>query len=178
MKINWIILHHSGGTEADPKADTSHHTFADIDNYHRSLGWGGCGYNYVIEKDGKLTQGRKDNEIGAHTIGYNDRSIGIVMCGNFDVTLPTQNQIDTLKVLVTSKMHEHHVPIDNVVPHRKFASKSCYGNLLSDNWIKSLILPATFPSEPCTSLKVELERKEEQIGVLQWLINSLIKFKK
>jgi N-acetylmuramoyl-L-alanine amidase len=178
MKIKYLIIHHFGGTQGDAKADTSYQTFKDVDDYHRSLGWGGCGYHYVIERTGKVTQGRKDNEIGAHTIGKNEESLGIALAGNFDVTLPTPEQIEALKQLVTDKMYEHHVPIDNVVPHRKFASKSCYGNLLSDNWIKSLILPATFPSEPCTSLKVELERKEEQIGVLQWLINSLIKFKK
>lgn len=30
---------------------------ADIDRHHRSLGWKGCGYHYVIPTDGTLEEG-------------------------------------------------------------------------------------------------------------------------
>jgi len=35
-----IIVHHSGGTDANPLADTSNQTFEIIKNYHVSLGVG------------------------------------------------------------------------------------------------------------------------------------------
>ena len=49
----YIIVHHTGGTDDNPLADTSHHTFEIVDAYHKSLGWDGIGYNWFIEKDGK-----------------------------------------------------------------------------------------------------------------------------
>ena len=33
---------------------------ADIDRYHRSLGWKGCGYHYVIPTDGTIEAGRDE----------------------------------------------------------------------------------------------------------------------
>ena len=56
----WVIVHHTGPTAYDPKADTSHHTFEDVNEYHRqkwdfksSLGYY-IGYHYFIEKDGTV----------------------------------------------------------------------------------------------------------------------------
>lgn len=132
-----LIIHHTGGTNADPLADTSHHTFKDVDSYHKSLGWGGCGYHYFIEKDGKVTQGRKDSEEGAHTIGQNTSSLGICLAGNFDLTLPTQAQEDALRDLLKQKTKEHN--ISQILPHRAFAKKSCYGKKLSDTWASDLV---------------------------------------
>ncbi len=39
---------------------------ADIDRYHRSLGWKGCGYHYVIPTDGSVEAGREEMKIWAH----------------------------------------------------------------------------------------------------------------
>lgn len=134
----YIIVHHTGGTNANPLADTSHHTFKIVDEYHKSLGWEMIGYHYFIEKDGALKAGRAENYHGAHTIDYNQKSIGICLAGNFDITLPTQEQINTLKTLLTDIRNRYLIPLDKIVPHRKFANKTCYGMKLDDNWARSL----------------------------------------
>ena len=54
----YIFVHHTGGTDKDPFADTSHHTFEGVKNYHLSLGWQDIGYHYFIEKDGTVHTGR------------------------------------------------------------------------------------------------------------------------
>lgn len=54
---------------------------ADIDRYHRSLGWKGCGYHYVIPTDGTIEAGRPEEEIGAHCRGHNAHSIGVCYIG-------------------------------------------------------------------------------------------------
>ena len=138
-KPEYLIIHHTGGTDANPLADTSHHTFEVVDEWHKSLGWDGIGYNYFIEKDGKLQSGRPENIKGAHTIGYNDKSIGICLAGNFDFSLPTTEQVNTLKELLKTLQNRYKIPAEKIVPHRKFASKTCYGNKLSDDWARNLI---------------------------------------
>lgn len=146
--IQYIIVHHTGGTNAQPLADSSNYTVKQCDADHRIafnmkslLGWY-VGYTYFIEKNGTVTQTRKDGEEGAHTVGYNKNSIGICLAGNFDATLPTQAQIDSLKKLVKEKKALYNIDIKNIVPHRKFAQKTCYGNRLSDDWIQKLIAPS------------------------------------
>ena len=54
---------------------------ADIDRHHRSLGWKGCGYHYVIPTDGTIEAGRPEPTVGAHCRGHNRHSIGVCYIG-------------------------------------------------------------------------------------------------
>lgn len=142
----YIIVHHFGGTDANPKTDTSNQTFQVVDSWHKYL-WGFrsslgyyCGYHYVIEKDGKITQARADNEAGAHCIGHNQDSIGVSLAGNFDITDPTSKQIAVLKAFLVQKAEQYSIPLSNIVPHRVFATyKSCYGTRLKNEWARNLV---------------------------------------
>lgn len=154
--IRNIIVHHSGGTDAQPLADSSNYTVQQCNSDHSirfnmksSLGWF-VGYHYFIDKFGKITQTRKDTEEGAHCKGYNNTaydkvnfpnnlSIGICLAGNFDAFMPTQAQINALKSLLEQKVKEYNIPIKNIVPHRKYANKTCYGKRLNDTWAQSLL---------------------------------------
>lgn len=143
--VMYLVCHHTGGSDANPLLDTSQHTFEQVNEYHRlkwnfksSLGYY-IGYQYYIDKNGKVTQGRADTEEGAHTIGANNSSIGICLAGNFDATDPSDAQIRSLQALLKKKMIQYSVPLFNIVPHRKFQQKTCYGNKLSDDWAQSLV---------------------------------------
>lgn len=136
----YLIVHHTGGTDLDPLADTSSHTFAIVNDWHVQKGWGKIGYHYFIDKTGLLTQGRADNEEGAHTIGYNTKSLGICLAGNFDATLPTEAQKISLAKLLTDKSKQYAIPLEKIVPHRFCASKTCYGKLLGDDWARRLLI--------------------------------------
>lgn len=159
MEIKYIIVHHEA-----PPTIVNGDRFNIVDQYHKSLGWKGIGYQWFIEKSGQKKQGRKEGETGAHTIGHNDDSIGICLAGNFDLELPTENQIKSLISLVKEKMTQYGIPIEKVVPHRFYATyslakqgvqapntskwatwdntqpyKSCWGSKLPDSWIKDLL---------------------------------------
>lgn len=154
IKINNIILHHSGGTDSDPMADSSNYTLEMCERDHKrrfpnmrsSLGYY-CGYHYFIDKKGKVTQTRQDWEEGAHCVGYNNHpgddpsksAIGIHLSGNFDATLPVDEQKRALKPLLLRKMAEYSLPASKIQPHRKFAHKTCFGNRLPDNWGEKLV---------------------------------------
>lgn len=143
--LKFIIVHHSGGTDSNPLADSSNYTLTQCNADHKarfnmlsSLGHY-CGYTYFIDKNGVVTQTRKDGEEGAHTKGYNSNSIGICLAGNFDAFMPTQKQITSLTKLLKEKSAQYSIPASNIVPHRKFTSKTCFGKLLSDTWAADLI---------------------------------------
>lgn len=141
----YIIVHHTGGSDANPLQDSSNYTFAQCDKDHKvrfnfvsSLGYY-VGYHYYIEKDGTLHQARADGDEGAHTIGKNSSSLGVCMAGNFDFGMPTPAQVITLKELLIKKTSQYNIPAVNIVPHRTFANKTCYGNNLADDWAAKLI---------------------------------------
>ncbi len=140
-----LIIHHTGG---DGGFDTSNQTFEIVKAYHISLGWETIGYHYFIDKTGLVTQGRKDFYHGAHTkeMNMNNESLAVCLAGNFDLTLPTQAQIDSLRQLLVLKMDQYKIPKERIYPHRHFALnpngtpyKSCFGNKLSDAWARDLI---------------------------------------
>lgn len=168
----YLIIHHTGGSDAFPLLDTSNQSFEDVNAYHRtapnvwlgyysSLGYA-IGYHYFIDKKGKLTQGRLDTDEGAHTIGYNKQSLGICLAGNFDTTMPTKEQIEALKTLLSMKKAQYGISIDNIVPHRKFAQKTCYGRLLGDSWVLDILTPPSNTQlSTCLVENTELKKKVE-----------------
>lgn len=139
-----IIVHHTGGSDADPLSDSSSFTFKECDDLHKqrfdfmsTMGFY-VGYHYYIDKYGVMTQARADDEEGAHTIGQNTSSLGVCLAGNFDLTLPTEAQVITLKAFLLDKMKQYNISAKDIYPHRKYAVKTCYGNKLSDDWASKL----------------------------------------
>ena len=139
-KPRCLIIHHSGGTDANPLADTSHHTAEVIKSWHLAKGWSDVGYHWLIERNGKIVKGRDEMSTGAHCVGWNEKSIGICVIGNFDATLPTKEQEDSLRMLLREILNRYpNIPKDAIYPHRKYAVKSCYGKKLSDTWAVDLL---------------------------------------
>ena len=128
-----IIVHHSAATAPTPQFDA-------INDWHKARGFPlselgfYVGYHYVIEQNGQLRTARFEHEIGAHTIGQNDKSIGICLVGNFDKTEPTAQQVATLGDMLTSLCLRYRLDEDNIHPHRAYKATSCYGAKLRNYW--------------------------------------------
>ena len=158
-----IVVHHTGGTNANPLLDTSNQTFKIIQDYHISLGWENIGYHWVIEKNGKVVEGRPEHYYGAHTKeqDMNTKSIGTCLVGNFDATLPTKEQENALVGLIRAIQGRYpNITNDKIVPHRKYANKTCFGKLLPNNYAQTLL--AT-PPDPKDKIR-------EAIAILQSLV--------
>jgi N-acetylmuramoyl-L-alanine amidase len=68
----------------------------DIHKWHQARGFNGCGYHYVIKRDGSLQRGRPINKVGSHakTNGHNKYSIGICMIGGYNCPSGTSRPQD------------------------------------------------------------------------------------
>lgn len=150
-KPEYLIIHHTGGTDANPLQDSSNYTVQQCSNDHKARFnmksrtglW--CGYHIMIDKFGKRWVTRFDDEEGAHAKGYNSKSLGICLMGNFDATLPTQPQIDELKKVMKEKSDLYKIPVAKIIPHRNVAQKTCYGNKLSESWARDLLKTTVQP---------------------------------
>lgn len=115
-----LIIHHTavGGSSKQLHA---------VNRYHRdngfprsSIGWF-VGYHYFIEKNGSITQTRTHTDVGAHTIGWNTKSIGVCLAGDFNYEQPTRAQLSTLRSLVTRL----ELPVD--LHRNRQANRTCPG---------------------------------------------------
>lgn len=72
---------------------------ADIDRDHRSRGWKGCGYHYVIPTDGTIEAGRPEEMVGAHCRNHNKYSIGVCYIGGLaaDGVTPADTRTEAQK---------------------------------------------------------------------------------
>lgn len=107
---------------------------ADIDRWHRSQGWLGNGYHFVIKLDGTIESEAKGNrcrpleKAGAHVggcgPGWNKRSIGICLIGGTDnhgnavEDGYTQAQYDSLYWLINELDEDYPNQVNNVLGHR------------------------------------------------------------
>ena len=121
-----IVIHHTGNpTDDDLSA-------AEIDARHKSQGWSCIGYHYVVRKDGTVEIGRPHWTIGAHAFGENKHTIGIHVCGNFEIGEPTDRQIESLAMLLANLCTDYGLTIDrdHIVGHRELMSTACPGENL------------------------------------------------
>lgn len=62
--------------------------------------WWDIGYNFMVGGDGYVYEGRGWKKEGAHTYGYNARSIGIAFIGTFNNELPRPDQMKACQLLI------------------------------------------------------------------------------
>ena len=122
-KITEIIIHCSATPEGR-KVTTD-----QIDRWHKERGFKEIGYHYVIYLDGSIHEGRKEEEIGAHTVGHNANSIGICYVGGCakDGRTPKDTRTDAQKNALCGLLSElvKKYPNASIHGHREFANKAC-----------------------------------------------------
>ncbi len=101
--VTHFIVHHT----ATPNTDTDWAArVRSIWQYHtNTLGWGDIGYNYLIDPNGVIYEGRAggDGSIGAHFSCMNSKTMGIALIGTFTSVSPSNNALNSLKNLLAWK---------------------------------------------------------------------------
>jgi len=80
--------------------------------YHtQTLGWFDIGYNFLVDRFGRAWVGRSGgvNRLvqGAHTLGFNVRSVGIAVIGNLEERRPTAKSLRTVVRLAAWKLDRY-----------------------------------------------------------------------
>jgi hypothetical protein len=105
---------------------------AEINDWHTARGWNGIGYHAVVRLDGRIEPGRPIADVGAHTRGHNDDSLGICYVGGVDADgrtpkdTRTLEQVRALAVQLRQWIRAYNIPPNQVFGHRDFdAMKAC-----------------------------------------------------
>lgn len=122
-RINEIIVH------CTATAEGKNFKAVDIDQWHKQRGWNGIGYHYVIDLDGTLEIGRPEVKVGAHCLGHNSNSIGVVYVGGvaLDGKTPKDTRTEAQKASLIKLLTclKHRFPNATIHGHRDFAAKAC-----------------------------------------------------
>ncbi|RXI50208.1 hypothetical protein DP124_12115 [Clostridium tetani] len=147
MKINESNLKFKGSTYGNiPKSIVLHHAEAkqcsiyDIHNWHLGNGWSGCGYHFLVRKDGSIWRGRPENTIGAHVAGFNTNSLGICAEGEYMTEIMPETQKQAIIELCKYLCKKYN--INKIYGHREVGTSSCPGAKYPLEEIRSTITQA------------------------------------
>lgn len=124
-----LVYHHTAIKNISPE---------DIDKLHKNKGWKGIGYHYYIRKYGTIYKGREDEAEGSHVKGYNKKSIGVCLEGNFEEEYLTDEQIEALKKLSIYICLKYN--IKDILPHKELGNTLCPGKNFPLEEIKNDII--------------------------------------
>ena len=110
--VERIIIHDTGCDISNPTCNNNLNPISTIQGIYRyhavTRDWGDIGYNYIIDQQGRLYEGRYggNGSRGAHTYldrakdNFNFGSIGITVLGNYALLQPSPAVYDSLERLI------------------------------------------------------------------------------
>jgi hypothetical protein len=122
-----IIIHHSVTAQGTTEASVSS-ILRTIDGFHRRKGWGGIGYNFAVDHQGRVYEARGRDIIGVHAAGSNTANFGICFIGNSDKKL-TPKAVAAIAKLVENLQNAAGKNL-KVQGHRDVNSTGCPGSKL------------------------------------------------
>ncbi|MDL1924499.1 N-acetylmuramoyl-L-alanine amidase [Chloroflexi bacterium CFX3] len=145
--VKHLIVHHT----ATPNGESNWAArVRSIWNYHAvELGWGDIGYNYLVDYNGVIYEGRAGSQNGEKDIraahdGVNTGSMGVSLIGNFQDFAPSSAMLNSLKQVLAWKASQRGInptgsanypganwqPVSNIAGHRDVNSTLCPGQMV------------------------------------------------
>lgn len=130
--VRKITVHHEGWTNfTSTSAAATYDRIEQIRQIHtRDRGWSDIGYHYVIDRQGRVIEGRPIAYQGAHVSENNPHNLGVLVLGNFDQQRPTKKQVAALGSFLKLMMATHKVPAVRVYTHKEIKPTQCPGQHL------------------------------------------------
>ncbi|WAX79694.1 N-acetylmuramoyl-L-alanine amidase [Streptomyces sp. KMM 9044] len=110
-KVGAAFVHHSDSGNNYTCAEAPS-VIRSIYRYHTgSMGWRDIGYNFLVDKCGKIYEGRAGGVahpvLGSHTLGFNNSTMGVAVLGTFDTTSPPTAPVTGVAQLTAWKLGLH-----------------------------------------------------------------------
>jgi len=127
--VQYVVIHHTTGATCTTQAACIT-KMKGFQNYHMDTNaWADIGYNFLVGEDGNVYEGRGWTQVGAHTVGYNSKSIGISVIGDYSSRTPTAAAINAAKALIKCGVSKGYIKSGYTLRgHRDLDSTACPGN--------------------------------------------------
>ncbi|WP_456427987.1 N-acetylmuramoyl-L-alanine amidase [Rhodocaloribacter sp.] len=143
----YMTFHHAAGFSATTKEEGIRQVKAIQDLHQNVRGWSDIGYQFAIDRGGRLYQGRPFLDgstsleevpvlaLGAHVGGFNTGNIGVVILGcyhppegSYCNEVITPEALDTYITLFAFLSERYGVPPELIRGHRDFKNTACPGD--------------------------------------------------
>ena len=109
--INAVVIHHTTDRNTYTASQVPAIIRADY-AYHLSRGWNDIGYNFLVDRFGRIWEGRRGGATaavqGAHAGGFNYLTFGVSLIGNYETATPSSAMIGALERLIAWKLDLNH----------------------------------------------------------------------
>ena len=172
-KINEVIIHCSATRPNWMQDMGGLGKVAEIRRWHvEDRNWSDIGYHYVIDRSGKVFDGRPEARVGAHVKGRNSNSIGICLIGGFGGSAGdifdnhfTEEQEAALRKLI-GQLQRRHTDITKISGHNQYSPKAC-PCFSVPAWLKEAPAPKMKPSVDADKPRALAQSKTVQASVVQ-----------
>ena len=93
-KDNFLVHYHGG----KPAAQRGVNVPRNVEVIHLANGWSGVGYNFLVDMDGTIYEGRGWNGVGSQCPGFNRSGVGVYVAVGGD-QVPTQAALRSVRAL-------------------------------------------------------------------------------
>ena len=151
VALRHVMVHHTVNSNSYGESSVPA-LLRGIQNYHMDTqGWDDIGYNFVVDRFGRIWHGRSGDALepitGGHTSGFNAESVGIAVLGDFTSSTPPNSVVRAVGALAGWKCRLHGIDpngitfvrdsatgdieqIRTVSGHRDLGQTSCPGSRL------------------------------------------------
>ena len=146
---------------------------AEIRRWHvEDRNWSDIGYHYVIDRSGKVFDGRPEARVGAHVKGRNSNSIGICLIGGFGGSAGdifdnhfTEEQDAALRKLI-GQLQRRYTDITKISGHNQYSPKAC-PCFSVPAWLKEAPAPKMKPPVDAEKPRALAQSKTMQASAVQ-----------
>lgn len=133
--VSHAILHCAAVGNGWTASRSLYEAHKEITQWHKAQGWADIGYHYIIGPTGDYIQGRPLSRDGAHTLGHNKNTLGILLLESKEVTqlaLFSDYFTEFQRNTVCRIMDQH--GLTALSGHNDYAAKLCPGFSVSDEF--------------------------------------------
>jgi N-acetylmuramoyl-L-alanine amidase len=106
--IKQVHVHHTVNSNSYKRRDVPAMIRGMYAYHTKHLGWSDIGYNFLVDRFGRIWVGRAGGPgkpvRGAHTLGFNAKSTGVAVIGNYETAVPSKAVIGALARLAAWKL--------------------------------------------------------------------------
>lgn len=124
-KDNFLVHYHGG----KPAAQRGVMVPRNVEVIHLANGWAGVGYNFLVDMDGTVYEGRGWDGVGSQCPGFNRTGVGVYVAVGGD-QVPTQAALRSVRALRDELVRKRGGAGVREMGHRDGVATSCPGTYL------------------------------------------------
>ncbi|MBA4250880.1 MAG: hypothetical protein C0425_07235, partial [Chlorobiaceae bacterium] len=118
--VSHLVVHHSAGSTTSSDFPAVVRSYWSL--HVNSNGWSDIGYNWLVDGNGVLYQGRQwngtnEDVVGAHFSGVNWNTMGICVIGDYTMWGPTESALRMLVRMLGYKADQRNINVRGVSIH-------------------------------------------------------------